>query len=98
MLLNNPMMNPVHTHDANYFPPAPPMSHVSNGADQSSLYSVRVRSSLQAPMRMDRHTVSTISAINQIKIGTMCAAALGGSETSSIAQGPGLNTHDLAVL
>jgi hypothetical protein len=29
MLLNNPMLNPVHTHDANYFPPAPPMSHVS---------------------------------------------------------------------
>jgi hypothetical protein len=28
MLLNNPMMNPVYTHDANYFPPAPPMSHV----------------------------------------------------------------------
>jgi hypothetical protein len=29
MLLNNPMLNPVHTHDANYFPPAPPMSYVS---------------------------------------------------------------------
>ena len=29
MLLNNPMLNPVHTHDANYFPPAPPMSNVS---------------------------------------------------------------------
>jgi hypothetical protein len=35
MLLNNPMLNPVHTHDANYFPPAPPMSYVSEklGAD-----------------------------------------------------------------
>lgn len=28
LLLNNPIMNPVHTHDSNYFPPAPPMSHV----------------------------------------------------------------------
>lgn len=36
LLLNNPMLNPVHTHDSNYFPPAPPMSHVSlrcNGTD-----------------------------------------------------------------
>ena len=30
MLLNNPMLNPVYTHDANYFPPAPPMSNVSD--------------------------------------------------------------------
>ncbi|KAK4686044.1 RHO1 GDP-GTP exchange protein 1/2, partial [Tremellales sp. Uapishka_1] len=25
LLLNNPLLNPVHTHDSNYFPPAPPM-------------------------------------------------------------------------
>jgi hypothetical protein len=29
LALNNPLLNPVHTHDSNYFPPAPMMSHAS---------------------------------------------------------------------
>jgi len=29
LALNNPLLNPVHTHDSNYFPPAPPILHVS---------------------------------------------------------------------
>ena len=29
LALNNPLLNPIHNHDANYFPPAPMMSHVS---------------------------------------------------------------------
>lgn len=27
LLLNNPLLNPIHTHDSNYFPPAPMMNH-----------------------------------------------------------------------
>ena len=38
MLLNNPMLNPVHTHDANYFPPAPPMSYVSGNMEANADY------------------------------------------------------------
>lgn len=58
LLLNNPLLNPVHTQDPNYFPPAPLNHRTSMG---NSSYSGGAYPSDSGPYTMDRQSVSSAS-------------------------------------
>ena len=53
LLLNNPLLNPIHGHDSNYFAPTPMMSHSSSGS--ITLRDVRLSLSHFA-FRLTRHS------------------------------------------